>query len=251
MTKQISEVTLDGKRYISAKRAAEISEYSNDYIGQLCRSGKIEATRIGRNWYVEEASILGHKNSSQSDVKSDESTLGDTSESFVYKEPSGNIARSIKQSLAVYSADESPLLPVLKDVNTERGNFVPIRVEEPKDDEVDTNNIPVSLAPRKQIFPLVTIWKTVVISIIFLIVSFGVFTLNGVYAMTIIKDVLSESFDEFSQTETAIVLKTEVLEPYEYVAIEVNEIIDYTVFNFIFTPLYKDLSQYIKHEYSK
>ena len=55
------ELTLDGVKYVSAKRAAEITQYSRDYIGQLCREGKVLASRIGRNWYVAEKSIIRHK----------------------------------------------------------------------------------------------------------------------------------------------------------------------------------------------
>ena len=38
--------------YVSSKRAAELSQYAQDYIGQLARSGQIEATRVGGLWYV-------------------------------------------------------------------------------------------------------------------------------------------------------------------------------------------------------
>jgi hypothetical protein len=52
---------IDGKIYISSSRAHEISGYSKDYIGQLCRGKKIEARMIGRSWYVNEESLLKHK----------------------------------------------------------------------------------------------------------------------------------------------------------------------------------------------
>ena len=39
------ELTLDGVKYISAKRAADLTQYSKDYVGQLCREGKILASR--------------------------------------------------------------------------------------------------------------------------------------------------------------------------------------------------------------
>lgn len=53
----------DDKKYISSKRASDITGYAKDYVGQLCRGGKIDARRIGRNWFVAEASILQHKDS--------------------------------------------------------------------------------------------------------------------------------------------------------------------------------------------
>jgi hypothetical protein len=53
---------IEGKQYISSRRAAEIAGYSNDYVGQLCRAGKLVCRMIGRFWYVDEDSILRHKN---------------------------------------------------------------------------------------------------------------------------------------------------------------------------------------------
>jgi len=32
---------IDGKKFISLKRASEVTGYTNDYVGQLCRSEKI------------------------------------------------------------------------------------------------------------------------------------------------------------------------------------------------------------------
>ncbi len=58
-----SEFFLDGKKYISSRRASEISKYTSEYIAKLCRRGKLEGTLIGKTWFVEESSlkILGIK----------------------------------------------------------------------------------------------------------------------------------------------------------------------------------------------
>lgn len=55
------ELVFDGKKYITVRRASEISGYTRDYIGQLARSGKIEARRLERAWFVSEDSLLRHK----------------------------------------------------------------------------------------------------------------------------------------------------------------------------------------------
>ncbi len=52
---------LEHKNYISAKRAAQITGYTSDYVGQLCRAGKLECKMVGRSWFVLEDSILKHK----------------------------------------------------------------------------------------------------------------------------------------------------------------------------------------------
>ena len=57
----MNELTLDGKTYVSSKRAAEITGYAKDYIGQMCREGRVEARLVGRSWYVLESSLREHR----------------------------------------------------------------------------------------------------------------------------------------------------------------------------------------------
>jgi len=57
----MKELTLNGKTYLATKRAAEITGYTTDYVGQLARQGKIDAQLVGRNWYISEESITKHK----------------------------------------------------------------------------------------------------------------------------------------------------------------------------------------------
>lgn len=56
----MDELDVQGKKYISSKRGAELTGYAKDYIGQLARSGKVPGTRFGRAWFVEEAALLKH-----------------------------------------------------------------------------------------------------------------------------------------------------------------------------------------------
>lgn len=56
-----SEFFISGKKYISAKRAAKLTGYATDYIGQMCRGGKLDSRMIGRSWFVSEESLLGYK----------------------------------------------------------------------------------------------------------------------------------------------------------------------------------------------
>jgi hypothetical protein len=58
-------IKIDGKIYISSRRAAEISRYSNDYIGQLCRGGKINSRMMGRAWFVDQDNLLEYKKSAE------------------------------------------------------------------------------------------------------------------------------------------------------------------------------------------
>lgn len=55
-----SDTSADDVARVPARRAAEISGYSADYIGQLCRAGKLDAKMIGYTWYVTEKSVFDH-----------------------------------------------------------------------------------------------------------------------------------------------------------------------------------------------
>lgn len=65
----MDELTIGDKIYISSKRAAKITGYAKDYVGQLCREGRVEARLVGRNWYVLESSITEHRFGTVEDKK--------------------------------------------------------------------------------------------------------------------------------------------------------------------------------------
>lgn len=54
-------IKIDEKTFVKASKIARELGYTADYIGQLCRAGKVEAQLVGRSWYVEETSIRLHK----------------------------------------------------------------------------------------------------------------------------------------------------------------------------------------------
>jgi hypothetical protein len=56
------EETLDigGKIYMASSSAARKTGYAPDYIGQLCRSRKVDAIRVGRAWFVGVASFSAY-----------------------------------------------------------------------------------------------------------------------------------------------------------------------------------------------
>lgn len=57
----MKEVILNEKKYIKASEIAKHLGYTSDYVGQLCRSGKVDAELVGRSWYVEEHSMIKHR----------------------------------------------------------------------------------------------------------------------------------------------------------------------------------------------
>ncbi len=59
------ELHLNGKHYISSKRAAEETGYARDYIGQLARGGSIDAERVGGLWYVSLDSLRSYEKNAE------------------------------------------------------------------------------------------------------------------------------------------------------------------------------------------
>ena len=51
-------IFFNGKKFISTRQAARLTGYTSDYVGQLCRAGKVDSKMVGRSWYVSEESIL-------------------------------------------------------------------------------------------------------------------------------------------------------------------------------------------------
>lgn len=58
---RMDEILIEEKKYVSSKRAAKITGYAKDYIGQLCREGRVPARLVGRSWYVLESAIQDHR----------------------------------------------------------------------------------------------------------------------------------------------------------------------------------------------
>src|SRR3989344_957681 len=49
--------TPDSEKYISIEEAARLAKKQEAYIRQLCRTGKLDSTRQGKNWYVKRESL--------------------------------------------------------------------------------------------------------------------------------------------------------------------------------------------------
>lgn len=72
ISKGMEELVIEGKTYLSSKRAAKVSGYAKDYIGQLCREGRVEAKLVGRSWYVYEPSLKEHQENDERKKKGTE-----------------------------------------------------------------------------------------------------------------------------------------------------------------------------------
>ncbi|HYU65048.1 MAG TPA: hypothetical protein VEK36_02175, partial [Candidatus Paceibacterota bacterium] len=57
----LSEVEVEGKRFIATSVLARNFGYDSDHIGRLARQGKVENIRIGKRWFVTRTSLQNHK----------------------------------------------------------------------------------------------------------------------------------------------------------------------------------------------
>lgn len=113
-----SLISFDGKDYVSAARAAKITGYHQDYVGQLARSGTIISRQVGSRWYVDREAIVKHKTEKDAllaAVQTKAVGLSHPEDQKEQKEP--EIAQHMLEELAgpylTYSNDDGDLLPVL------------------------------------------------------------------------------------------------------------------------------------------
>ena len=120
-------VVTDGITYTKASVIAKRFHYTSDYVGQLCRSGKATCQLIGRSWYVDENSLVQHKDSRYKEIRLDEIPNNKAVESTsiiekVYPRPDAKDVRlhtkrelhafaSVPVSIARYHEDNAELLP--------------------------------------------------------------------------------------------------------------------------------------------
>jgi len=116
----MDEISVKGKIYVKAKVLARELGYTNDYIGQLCRGGKVDAELVGRTWYVDPDSVRGHKStryrSSKATTKKSiqSEVLRQLREEQVHTKQHFYTPHKIKSFAkeVTYHADESELVPV-------------------------------------------------------------------------------------------------------------------------------------------
>lgn len=155
------DLFFDGKKFISSKRAAQISGYVNDYIGQLCRDGKLECRMVGRTWYVGFESLIQHKNLNNSSVtkrgkRKGQPLLKKGEIRRAQVESEHNIAPAHDPILTVvqdgqsgilspvqikYIVDDSPLLPQLISKQTE----IDVVVDDMSEESSEEYSIPINI----------------------------------------------------------------------------------------------------------
>ncbi len=72
----MSDVVIDRQKLVSTTRASELSGYSKDYIGQLCREEKLLCRRMSGHWYVSESSVREYKDATTTAEVSEDRKVG-------------------------------------------------------------------------------------------------------------------------------------------------------------------------------
>ncbi len=105
----MEEISFKGEKYVKASIIAEKLGYTADYVGQLCRSKQVDATLVGRSWYVSERSISEHKKNRY------RSTLSKSKESIRKIAEERTTSRSLGFGVkkTSYGQDDSDLIPVI------------------------------------------------------------------------------------------------------------------------------------------
>jgi|SRR3989344_2578562 len=120
----MDELLIEEKKYVSSKRAAKMTGYAKDYIGQLCREGRVPARLVGRNWYVLETAIQDHRFGT-TDIQSEENEQSTTPES----------ATSNKWESPRYESTTDEFLPSVNRLKTPETGSTDENSEEVKDSE--------------------------------------------------------------------------------------------------------------------
>lgn len=111
-------LVLDGKEYIKASKAAKDLGYTSDYVGQLCRGGKVSAHLIGRSWYVDKEELGTHRETKKrmSKVKAREQAKKTLAE---HRKQKNEKQKNYTKVAISYESDEGDLIPETRRVEIE------------------------------------------------------------------------------------------------------------------------------------
>ena len=115
----MDEILIEGKKYVSSKQAAKITGYAKDYIGQLCREGRVPARLVGRGWYVLESAIQDHR-FGEKDAESNDAT----------PVTAASATEPVAWGFPRYEASKVEVLPSINRLHEEEAAREPLQTEE-------------------------------------------------------------------------------------------------------------------------
>jgi hypothetical protein len=148
-----SVVSFDGKDYISANRAAKVTGYNQDYIGQLARTGKVLSRQIGNRWYVDRAGLIAHKTEKDSLLAAVQRESVGLRTSHVPIESAVSAIVRAPSPLAPQIAPKSPVSPHLASAEpmltyiTENKDLLPAIKDKYAPEILESQRIPITIKP--------------------------------------------------------------------------------------------------------
>jgi hypothetical protein len=125
----VQKISFGNREYVKASQAAKRFKYTQDYVGQLCRTKKVDARLVGRVWYVNLESITQYrttKHATQKKAAKDTTAAkSKTTKSAVESVVRAKTARKLQETFpkeakqavmhmsATYSRDKTSIIPVL------------------------------------------------------------------------------------------------------------------------------------------
>ncbi|OGG61642.1 hypothetical protein A3C87_04140 [Candidatus Kaiserbacteria bacterium RIFCSPHIGHO2_02_FULL_49_34] len=142
-------LTINGKQFVKASNVAKEFGYAPDYVGQLARSGAVQAQRVGRAWYVDRDEVAAHKKEKRRSVAA--RARAGLVERVRVVEHAQETARSVPK--ISYHDDDAPLMPKITRHEHSVPNVAiePVQeqvtenVDEELDDEIITDTVPESI----------------------------------------------------------------------------------------------------------
>jgi hypothetical protein len=112
----MKKIVIDGKTYQKATDVAKDLGYTSDYVGQLCRAGKVEAQQVGRTWFVVPETIHEHKKSRyrSNQAKSKAAIAAYHSAAQTTSQTIADAITPSRLSSHHYETDETDLIPRLR-----------------------------------------------------------------------------------------------------------------------------------------
>lgn len=128
-------VSFDGNGYISAARAAEITSYTQDYVGQLARSGAIDSRQIDGRWFIHKEDILRHKREKDEMLAAVQASSVGIKRNTEPLVPENLVKSTLSDhdSYFVYSRDLKALLPNIPGKEEKNQKSVSLRVLDEQD----------------------------------------------------------------------------------------------------------------------
>lgn len=172
----------NGKAYVSSVRASQLTGYTTDYIGQLCRASRADCKLVGRTWYVEQASLCGRKAQKRISEVSPRGIVREIQRKGTYTERQRYLVEELSkrssyipknEEMILFEYDDAPLYPLVsKDHYLKIEREVPVTLSKVVDEPI-ISPIQYPTRPLRVGFSMQGILLPVTAILLFAIATFG------------------------------------------------------------------------------